>query len=95
MLIRPDPHVYDGRFANNAWLQELPKPMTKIVWENAAHIAPATAQRLGLHHTEEIDLTYRGRSIRAPLWVLPGMAENCVQVTLGYGRARAGRSETD
>jgi MoCo/4Fe-4S cofactor protein with predicted Tat translocation signal len=91
LLIRPDPHVYDGRFANNAWLQELPKPMTKIVWENAAHIAPATAQRLGLHHTEEIDLTYRGRSIRAPLWVLPGMAENCVQVTLGYGRTRAGR----
>ena len=43
LLIRPDPHVYDGRFANNAWLQELPKPITKIVWENAAHIAPATA----------------------------------------------------
>ena len=90
LLIRPDPHVYDGRFTNNAWLQELPKPMTKIVWETAAHIAPATAQRLGLHHTEEIDLTYRGRSIRAPLWVLPGMAENCVQVTLGY-ESHAGR----
>ena len=91
LLIRPDPHVYDGRFANNGWLQELPKPMTKIVWENAAHIAPATADRLGLHHAEEIDLIYRGRSIRAPLWVLPGMAENCVQVTLGYGRTRAGK----
>jgi MoCo/4Fe-4S cofactor protein with predicted Tat translocation signal len=91
LLIRPDPHVYDGRFANNAWLQELPKPMTKIVWENAAHMAPATAERLGLHHSEEIALIYRGRSIRAPLWVLPGMAENCVQVTLGYGRTRAGK----
>ena len=65
--------------------------MTKIVWENAAHIAPATAERLGLHHAEEIDLIYRGRSIRAPLWVLPGMAENCVQVTLGYGRTSAGK----
>ena len=91
LLIRPDPHVYDGRFANNAWLQELPKPMTKIVWENAAHIAPATAERLGLRQAEEVDLIYRGRSIRAPLWVLPGMAENCVQVTLGYGRTRAGK----
>jgi MoCo/4Fe-4S cofactor protein with predicted Tat translocation signal len=91
LLIRPDPHVYDGRFANNAWLQELPKPLTKLVWENAAHIALATAERLGLRHGEVVELTYSGRSLQAPLWILPGMAENCVQISLGYGRSQAGR----
>lgn len=91
LIIRPDPHIYDGRYANNPWLQELPKPLTKIVWENAAHIAPSTAEGLGISHGEEVDLVYRNHVIRAPIWILPGMASNCVQVTLGYGRERAGK----
>jgi MoCo/4Fe-4S cofactor protein with predicted Tat translocation signal len=91
LLIRPDPHIYDGQFANHAWLQELPKPMTKLVWENAAHIAPATAARLGLHHGDVVTLTHAGNKVEAPLWLLPGMAADCVLVHLGYGRTRAGR----
>jgi MoCo/4Fe-4S cofactor protein with predicted Tat translocation signal len=91
LLIRPDPHIHDGQFANHAWLQELPKPMTKLVWENAAHIAPATAARLGLHHGDVVTLTHEGRKVEAPLWLLPGMAADCVLVHLGYGRWRAGR----
>jgi molybdopterin-containing oxidoreductase family iron-sulfur binding subunit len=90
LLIRPDPRVLDGRFANNAWLQELPRPFTQIVWDNAAQIAPATARRLGLRHGEVVELKRAGLRIEAPLWVLPGMAEDCVLVHLGYGRRRAG-----
>ncbi|WP_395747393.1 TAT-variant-translocated molybdopterin oxidoreductase [Prosthecobacter sp.] len=94
LLIRPDPHIHDGQFANNAWLQELPKPMTKLVWENAAHIAPATAKRLGLNHGDVVSLSQGGRHVDAPLWLLPGMAQDCVLIHLGYGRWRAGRVGT-
>jgi len=90
LIIRPDPHVHDGTFSNNAWLQELPKPLTKLVWDNAAAISPATARRLGVEHGDVVELSFRGRSLRAPVWVLPGMADECVQATLGYGRTRAG-----
>ncbi|HEY5895366.1 MAG TPA: TAT-variant-translocated molybdopterin oxidoreductase [Chthoniobacterales bacterium] len=91
LLIRPDPHVYDGRFANNAWLQELPKPLTKITWENAAHMAPSTASRINLKHGDVVELDFFGRKITAPLWVLPGMAEDSVLIHLGYGRTSAGK----
>jgi MoCo/4Fe-4S cofactor protein with predicted Tat translocation signal len=90
LLIRPDPHIGDGRFSNNAWLQELPKPLTKLVWDNAAFISPATAGRLQLVNEEVVELKYRGRSVQAPVWILPGQANDCVTVHLGYGRWRAG-----
>jgi MoCo/4Fe-4S cofactor protein with predicted Tat translocation signal len=92
LLIRPDPHIQDGRFANNAWLQELPKPFTKLTWDNAALISPAMAQRLQLTNEEVVELRYRGRSVRAPVWILPGQSDDCVTVHLGYGRSRAGRA---
>ncbi|HEY5753963.1 MAG TPA: TAT-variant-translocated molybdopterin oxidoreductase [Chthoniobacterales bacterium] len=91
LIIRPDPHIYDGQFANNPWLQELPKPLTKIVWENAAHMAPATAGRLNVKHGDVVELDFQGRKITAPLWVLPGMGEDSVLIHLGYGRTRAGK----
>jgi molybdopterin-containing oxidoreductase family iron-sulfur binding subunit len=102
IVFRPDPAVFDGRFANNGWLQELPRPLTKLTWDNAAIIGPGTAQRLGFsiemtatgHRTEVVEIRYRGRSVRAPVWVLPGHPDESVTVHLGLGRTRAGRVGT-
>jgi len=101
---QPDPTLFDGRFANNGWLQELPKPLTKLTWDNAVLISPKTAARLGLSYqvgarggehgrvfTDVIELRYEGRTLQAPTWILPGHADECVTVHLGYGRARAGK----
>ena len=85
LIIRPDPHILDGRFRSNGWLQELPRPMTKLTWENAAHLSLRTAQSQNLQHGDIVDLTYRGRTIRAPIWVLPGHADGCLTIHLGHG----------
>ena len=61
VVFRPDPHIHDGQFANNGWLQELPKPHTRLTWDNAALISPATAERLGLSNEEVVELQYEGR----------------------------------
>ncbi|EDY16652.1 molybdopterin oxidoreductase, iron-sulfur binding subunit [Chthoniobacter flavus Ellin428] len=90
LVIRPDAHVLDGRFAENAWLQELPKPLTQLTWENAALIAPQTARANHLEHGDVVELRYRDHAIRTPVWVLPGQAEGCITVHLGYGRNYAG-----
>ena len=104
IVFRPDPTIYDGRFANNGWLQELPKPFSKLTWDNAAYISPATAVRLGFAPAMEraseangkvVELTYQGRTLDAPLWVMPGQADNSVTVHLGYGRTKAGRVGTN
>ncbi len=91
ITFRPDPTVFDGRFANNAWLQELPKAMTHLTWDNAAHLAPATAERLGVADEDVVELRLGGRAVRAPVWIVPGHAADAVTVHLGYGRTRAGR----
>jgi molybdopterin-containing oxidoreductase family iron-sulfur binding subunit len=95
ILFRPDPNVLDGRYANNAWLQELPKPFSKITWDNAALVSPKLAQREGLTNGDYIELTFRGRKLNAPIWILPGQAENSVTLHLGYGRMVAGRTGTN
>jgi len=91
IVFRPDPTIGDGRYANLGWLQELPKPITKLTWDNAALISPATAQRLSLENNEVVELRYRGRTVQAPVWTLPGQPDDTVTVHLGYGRTRAGR----
>jgi MoCo/4Fe-4S cofactor protein with predicted Tat translocation signal len=91
MVFRPDASVYDGRFANNGWLQELPRPLTRLTWDNAALVSPATAKRLGFQSEDLVVLNQGGRRVRAPLWVLPGHADDSVTVHLGYGRERVGR----
>ncbi len=91
IIFRPDPHVGDGRFANNGWLQELPKPLTKLTWDNAALLSPRTAERLGVVNEQVVELRYQGRQIEAPVWILPGQPNDSVTVHLGYGRTRAGR----
>jgi Fe-S-cluster-containing dehydrogenase component len=91
LLFRPDPTVRDGRFANNAWLQELPKPLTKLVWENAVLIAPDTARRLGVEDGDLVRIRHDGRTLLAPGWRLPGQARDSLTLPLGYGRRHAGR----
>jgi molybdopterin-containing oxidoreductase family iron-sulfur binding subunit len=91
LQLRLDPTVFDGRFANNGWLQELPKPLTKLTWDNAALVSPATAARLGVASEDVVELVYAGRTLRAPVWVLPGQADRVVTVHLGNGRTRGGR----
>jgi molybdopterin-containing oxidoreductase family iron-sulfur binding subunit len=102
LAFRADPSVRDGRFANNGWLQELPKPLTKLTWDNVAVVSTKLAQRMGLsltqdslgHQTDVVTLEYQGRSVKAPVWIQPGQPEDSVTVHLGYGRTRAGRVGT-
>ena len=91
LSIRPDASVFDGRFNNNGWLQELPRPISRITWENAALVSPATAAQLGVRSGEIVDLSVHDRKVRGPVWILPGQADNSITVTLGYGRTRTGR----
>ncbi|MCU1383082.1 MAG: 4Fe-4S ferredoxin, iron-sulfur binding domain protein [Acidobacteria bacterium] len=101
---RNDPSVLDGRFSNNGWLQELPKPMTRLTWDNAVITSPATADRLkasqrpafqGGEHgqvvTDLVELKFKGRTVRGALFAIAGHPDDCVTVHLGYGRARGGR----
>jgi len=90
ILIRPDSAVDDGRFANNAWLQELPRPLTKLTWDNVAMLSLNTAKSMGVTTGDVIRLEAAGQSVEAPVWVQPGHADGCVSVTLGYGRSQVG-----
>ena len=94
VVFRPDPHVHDGRFANNAWLQELPRPLTHVAWDNPALVSPGTAQRLGLTSEDVVELRAGTRAVTAPVLIVPGHADDSVTVRLGYGRRRAGRVGT-
>jgi len=101
---RNDPSVLDGRFSNNGWLQELPKPITRLAWDNAVLASPATADKLkasarpsfqGGEHgqiiTDVVELKFKGRSVRGALFAVVGHPDDCVTVHLGYGRTRGGR----
>ena len=94
IVFRPDHTIWDGRFANNGWLQELPKPLTMLTWDSVAMLSPKTAERLGIRSEDAVELKYQGRTIVAPAWVMPGHADESVTVFLGYGRARSGRVGT-
>ena len=94
VILRPDPFIHDGRFANNGWLQETPRPVTKLTWDNAALVSPATAERLGVSNGQILNLAAGGRQLSIPTWVLPGQAIGVITVHLGYGREQAGRVGT-
>jgi molybdopterin-containing oxidoreductase family iron-sulfur binding subunit len=108
LIFALDPAVYDGRFANNGWLQEMPKPLTKLTWDNAVLMSPATADKLGVkwrigawkggEHGDSIVSVVRlehGEGVlEAPAWILPGHADGAVTLHLGYGRTRAGKVGT-
>lgn len=91
LVVSPDRSVLDGRFANNGWLQETPDAITKLTWDNAAVIAPATAQALKVSQGDVIRITASGSQVELPVFVLPGVAADSIQLSLGYGRKRAGR----
>jgi MoCo/4Fe-4S cofactor protein with predicted Tat translocation signal len=91
VLLRPDPSLWDGRFANNPWLQELPRPLTKLVWDNPLLIAPQLAARLGLKNGDHVRLAVGTTALETPVWTLPGQAADCVTALLGSGRAAGGR----
>ena len=91
LVFRPDPTVYDGRFANSGWLQELPKPFSKITWDNTIQLSPATAASLAVANEDVVDVAANGRTVRGPVWIVPGQADGVVTVHLGYGRTHAGR----
>src|ERR1700729_2925614 len=92
--IRRDPNIYDGQFSNNGWLQELPKPMTKLTWDNAVLIGPKMAERLQIRVEDVVELELNGKKVTGPVWIQAGQPDNSVTVTLGYGRTRAGRVGT-
>jgi Fe-S-cluster-containing dehydrogenase component len=94
LVFRPDPSLYDGRFASNGWLMELPRPFTKLSWDNVALLSPATATQLGVANEDVIELRYQDRSVRAPVWVQPGQADGSVGITLGYGRRKGAGAGT-
>lgn len=91
IVFYPSWHTLDGRFANNAWLQETPDPMTKLVWDNAALLSPATARRLGVKDGDVLEISAGGRRARCPALVLPGHADDSVSLQLGFGRSACGR----
>jgi molybdopterin-containing oxidoreductase family iron-sulfur binding subunit len=91
IIFRPDPRIFDGRFANNGWLQELPKPLTKVTWDPTAWIAPRLAEAQRLRNGDLVDLRYRGATVRLPVFIVPGHPAASVTVFFGYGRRNAGR----
>jgi MoCo/4Fe-4S cofactor protein with predicted Tat translocation signal len=92
--LRRDPSVYDGQFANNGWLQELPKPMSKLTWDNAVLIGPRMADREGIKTMDVVTLELGGRKVTGPVWIQAGHPDHSVTVHLGYGRRKAGRAGT-
>jgi MoCo/4Fe-4S cofactor protein with predicted Tat translocation signal len=90
LLFRPDPAVWDGRFANNAWLQELPRPLTKLTWDNPLLISPATAAKLKLINGDRVTLAVGDAAVILPAWVMPGQAADCAVALLGFGRRDVG-----
>lgn len=94
LIIRPDPSIYDGRFANNGWLQEVPKPLTELTWDNPVMVGMAMAQRMGLSNGSVVELEFQGRKTVGAIWIQPGHPDNSLTVFLGYGREQSGRVGT-
>ena len=91
VVFRPDPTIYDGRYCNNGWLQECPKPVIRLEWDNAAMMSIDTAASKGFDQEDVIRITVDGRSVELPVLVVYGMPDNSITLHLGYGREFAGR----
>jgi MoCo/4Fe-4S cofactor protein with predicted Tat translocation signal len=108
IAFRPDPTILDGRFNNNGWLQELPKPITHLTWDNAVLVSPATMARIGgtarpdfsggergQIHGSVVEIRYRGRSVQGTMFPVAGHPDEVATLHLGYGRARTGHVGTE
>ncbi len=91
VVFPPDPMIGDGRYADNAWLQEIPKPLTKITWDNAVYMSMRTAESLGAVNGDMVEVTIEKRRVSGPVWIQPGHADNTLTLHLGYGRRIAGK----
>ncbi|WP_395396292.1 Fe-S-cluster-containing hydrogenase (plasmid) [Novosphingobium sp. BL-8A] len=90
VLFRPDPTVHDGSLAGNPWLQEMPKPLTKLTWDNAIHVSPAIAEAEGLENEDLVEVRIGDARIEGPVWIVPGQAPQTILLHLGYGRRAGG-----
>jgi len=90
LLFRPDPHLWDGRFANNAWLQELPRPLTKLTWDNPLLISPQQAHAMDVRNGDRVELRVGDTTLTVPAWIMPGQASDCAVVSFGFGRTVVG-----
>jgi MoCo/4Fe-4S cofactor protein with predicted Tat translocation signal len=91
IVFRPDYNLYDGRFANVGWLQELPRPVTNLSWDNTAQMSYATLSKYGLAEHDVVEISVNGLKVLAPVFAVPGHPDNSITLTLGQGRSRAGR----
>jgi len=91
LALRPDPTIVDGRYANNGWLQELPKPITKLTWHNALYLSPRTAERLAVRNEQIVEVEVTGKRLSVPAWIVPGQADETAVLHLGHGRWRGGK----
>ncbi|MGZ3448777.1 MAG: TAT-variant-translocated molybdopterin oxidoreductase [Polyangiales bacterium] len=94
VVFTADAHAFDGRFANNGWLQEQPDPMTKVTWGNGVMLSPTSAKALGVTEWETATVTVEGVAATLPVIIMPGQADNVAVVSLGMGRKTAGRVGT-
>ena len=90
IVFSQDASVYDGRFANSSWLQELPDFMTKLTWDNVALVSQATAKALGIKHSTLVQLAHGEHTVDVPAYIMPGQPDGSITVHLGYGRTAAG-----
>ena len=101
LVFRLDPKLLAGRFSNNAWMQELPEPVTKIVWDNVALISEATAEEIGVDveydrgrfQSDMVEISQNGESIELPIWIQPGFPDDTIGVAFGYGRGLSSNRE--
>jgi molybdopterin-containing oxidoreductase family iron-sulfur binding subunit len=91
LVFSASPSVYDGRFANNGWLQELPDAITRIAWDNVAQMSKATADKYELENEDLINIKANGSEIQMPVWIVPGTADDTIIVEIGYGQEGWGR----
>lgn len=89
--LRPDPTIDDGRYANNGWLQELPKPITTVTWDNTVQMSLKTAEKLGVENEDVVEVTVGQNKVEGPVWIVPGHADDSVTLHAGYGRTKCGR----